>query len=91
LINPGRTSDKALDALVWDAWYDITSARSAKLKAVTKYYQENAYSIHQPYMGYYTGMSSKLKGWDKFFLASGGQGIAMTNAGINYTGLYLEK
>ncbi|NCV44437.1 MAG: ABC transporter substrate-binding protein [Actinobacteria bacterium] len=91
VINPGRTSDKALDALVWDAWYDTTAARGAKLKAVTKYYQENAFSIHTPYMGYLTGMSSKLKGWDKFFLASGGQGIPMTNAGINYTGLYLEK
>jgi hypothetical protein len=36
-------------------------------------------------------LSKKLKGWDTFFLASGGRGIPMTNAGINYTGLYIEK
>ncbi|MGA1505860.1 MAG: ABC transporter substrate-binding protein [Ilumatobacteraceae bacterium] len=91
LINPGRNSDKALDSLVWDAWYDTSSARKAKLRAVTKYYQSEALSIHTPHMAYFTGLSKKLKGWDTFFLASGGRGIPMTNAGINYTGLYIEK
>jgi hypothetical protein len=36
-------------------------------------------------------MSKKLKGWDKFTLASGGAGVPMTNAGINFVGVYLEK
>jgi hypothetical protein len=36
-------------------------------------------------------MSTKLKGWDKFTLASGGAGVPMTNAGINFVGVYLEK
>lgn len=91
LINPGRTADAALDAAVFSAWYDTTSGRNAKIKAAVKYYQENAFSLHGASQAYFTGVNKKLKGWDTYFLAGGGKGIPMTNAGINYTGLYLEK
>ena len=91
LINPGRTADPALDAAVFSAWYDTTSGRNAKIKAAIKYYQENAFSVHGAHLAYFTGVNKKLKGWDTYFLAGGGKGIPMTNAGINYTGLYLEK
>jgi len=91
LINPGRTSDAALDTAVHSAWYDTTSGRNAKIKAAVKYYQENAFSLHGTHLAYFTGVNKKLKGWDTFFLASGGKGIPMTNAGINFTGLYIEK
>jgi ABC-type transport system substrate-binding protein len=91
LINPSRLNDKALDTLVWKAQFDTASTRTANLKAVTKYLQENAVVLPGPTLGYATGMSKKLKGWDKFILASGGAGIPMTNAGLNWTGVYLEK
>ena len=80
-----------VDALVWKAQYDVTSSRVANVKAVTKYLQEQAVVLPAPTLGYATGLSKKLKGWDKFTLASGGAGIPMTNAGINFTGGYLEK
>jgi ABC-type transport system substrate-binding protein len=91
VINPGRLNDPALDALVWKAQYDITSTRTANVKEVTKYLQEKAVVLPVPTLGYSTGMSKKLKGWDKFTLASGGAGVPMTNAGINFVGVYLEK
>jgi hypothetical protein len=56
-----------------------------------KYYQENAFSIAGTSQTHFTGVNKKLKGWDTYFLAGGGKGFPMTNAGINYTGLYLEK
>jgi len=91
LINPGRLNDPALDALVWKAQFDTTSTRTANVKAVTKYLQENATVLPAPTLGYSTGLSKKLKGYDKFTLASGGAGVPMTNAGINWVGVYLEK
>ena len=91
LINPARLNDPALDALVWKAQFDTTSTRTANVKAVTKYLQENATVLPAPTLGYSTGLSKKLKGWDKFTLASGGAGVPMTNAGINWVGVYLEK
>jgi ABC-type transport system substrate-binding protein len=91
IINPARLNDPALDALVWKAQFDTTSTRIANVKAVTKYMQEQAVVLPAPTLGYSTGMSKKLKGWDKFTLASGGAGVPMTNAGINFVGVYLEK
>ena len=91
IINPARLNDPALDALVWKAQFDITSTRTANVKAVSKYLQENAVVLPAPTLGYSTGLSKKLKGWDKFTLASGGAGVPMTNAGINWIGVYLEK
>ena len=91
LVNPARLNDPALDALVWKAQFDTTSTRTANLKAVSKYLQENADVLPFPTLGYSTGLSKKLKGWDKFTLASGGAGVPMTNAGINWVGVYLEK
>jgi ABC-type transport system substrate-binding protein len=91
-LQPARHSDKAYDTLIWAAASEIDPAkRTAAWKAVTKYNQENAYNIPIPGQQYGVFLSKKLMGTDKFILASGGQGIAMSNFGINYTGAYLEK
>jgi len=44
-----------------------------------------------PTTQYLFGFNKKLAGYDKFILASGGQGRAMTNAGPNWTGVYIES
>lgn len=90
-INPSRFSDPAQDALVWSAQFDTTSARRAKLKAVTKFIQENASVMPVPTTQYLYGFNSNLKGFDTFILAAGGRGRPMTNAGVNWTGVYLEN
>ena len=90
-LNVTRHRDAALDELVWSALSDVTKARTAKLKAITKYIQENAVLIPTPTQQYGFGFSKKLKGFDKFILASGGQGRPMTNAGVNWTGVYIEQ
>jgi peptide/nickel transport system substrate-binding protein len=91
LINPSRFSDAAQDALVWAAQFDTTSARRTKLKAVTKYMQENANLLPVPTTQYLYGFNANLKGFDTFLLAAGGRGRPMTNAGVNWTGVYLDK
>jgi len=91
LINPGRFSDPAQDTLVWTAQFDTTGTRVKNLKAVTKFMQENANVLPVPTIQYTFGFNKKLKGYDKFILASGGQGRAMTNAGPNWTGVYIEN
>lgn len=91
LINPARFSDPTQDSLVWGAQFDITSARKAKLKAATKYIQENAMLLPLPTIQYLYGFTSNMKGFDTFTLASGGRGRAMTNSGVNWTGVYLEN
>lgn len=90
-LNVTRHADTALATQVWDAKADITSARNTKLKAVTKYLQENAVVVPTPTLAYTFGFSSKIQGFSKFKLASGGLGIPMTNAGINWTGVYVTK
>jgi ABC-type transport system substrate-binding protein len=91
-LQPGRFKDVTYDALIWAAASEIDPAkRTAAWKAVTKYNQENAFNIPIPGQQYGVFLSKKLMGTDKFILASGGQGIAMSNFGINYTGAYLEK
>lgn len=90
-LNPSRFSDPALDNLVWAAQFDTTKARAAKVKAVTKYLQENASVLSVPTTQYLYGFNANLKGFDTFVLASGGRGRPMTNAGVNWTGVYLEK
>ena len=91
-LNTTRHKDTARDALIWAAAGATDPAtRSTAWKAVTKYLQENAYNIPVPGQQYSVTASKKLKGYDKFILASGGQGIAMSNFGINYAGVYLEK
>ena len=91
-LQPGRFTDKAYDALVWAAASEIDPAkRTAAWQAVTKYNQENAFNIPVPGQQYGVFLSKKLMGTDKFLLASGGQGIAMSNFGVNYTGAYLQK
>ena len=90
-INPARFSDAAQDRLIFDAWYDTTSARRTKLRAATKYIQENAMVLPAPTIQYLFGFTSNMKGFDTFTLASGGRGRAMTNSGVNWTGVYIEN
>ena len=91
-LNTTRHKDAARDALIWAAAGATDPAtRSAAWKAVTKYLQENAYNIPVPGQQYGVTAVKKLKGYDKFTLASGGQGISIANFGINYSGVYLEK
>jgi ABC-type transport system substrate-binding protein len=91
-LQPLRHKDAALDALIWAAAKETNAAnRIAAWKAVTKYVQENAYNIPIPGQQYGVFLNKKLMGTDRFILASGGQGIAMSNFGVNYTGAYLQK
>jgi len=91
LINPARFSDTTQDSLVWAAQFDTTSARRAKLRAATKYIQENAMVLPAPTIQYLYGFVSDLKGFDTFTLASGGRGRPMTNSGVNWTGVYIDN
>jgi ABC-type transport system substrate-binding protein len=91
-LQPLRHKDAAFDALIWAAAKETNAAnRIAAWKAVTKYVQENAYNIPIPGQQYGVFLNKKLMGTDRFILASGGQGIAMSNFGVNYTGAYLQK
>ncbi|MEN9300668.1 MAG: hypothetical protein RLZZ254_449 [Actinomycetota bacterium] len=90
-INPARFSDTTLDSLVWAAQFDTTSDRRNKLRAATKYIQENAMVQPMPTIQYVYSFASNMKGFDTFTLASGGRGRAMTNSGVNWTGVYIEN
>jgi len=91
-LQPTRHRDAALDALIWTAAKETNAAKQKSAwKAVTKYIQENAYNIPIPGQQYGVFLNKKLMGTDRFILASGGQGIAMSNFGVNYTGAYLQK
>jgi ABC-type transport system substrate-binding protein len=91
-LQPARHKDAAYDALIWAAASETDATkRKAAWKAVTKYNQENAYNIAIPGQQYGVFLSKKLMGTDRFILASGGQGIAMSNFGVNFTGAYLQK
>jgi ABC-type transport system substrate-binding protein len=91
-LQPARHKDAAYDALIWAAASETDATkRKAAWKAVTKYNQENAYNIAIPGQQYGVFLSKKLMGTDRFILAFGGQGIAMSNFGVNYTGAYLQK
>lgn len=91
LINVARVNDSTLDNLVWTARGDITGGRNAKLKAVTKYVQENAIAVPTPTQLYMYAFRSNVKGFDRFTLASGGQGRPMTNSGVRWTQVYIQK
>ena len=91
-LNTTRHSDTVRDELIWTALKETNQAkRVAAWKKVTKYLQENAFNIPVPGQQYGVATSKKLKGYDKFTLVSGGQGIAIANYGVNYSGVYLEK
>ena len=90
-LNVTRHKDTALTTLLYSAKQDITKARPAKLKALTKYLQENAVVIPTPTLMYSFGFGKKLRGYDTFELAAGKTGIPMTNAGINWTGIWVSK
>ena len=91
-LNTTRHKDSARDVLIWAAAGETNNAKRAKAwKAVTKYLQENAYNIPVPGQQYGVFLNKKLMGTNRFILASGGQGIAMSNFGVNFTGAYLQK
>lgn len=89
LINPARFSDATQDSLVWGAQFDTSSLRKDKLQAATKYIQENAQVLPMPTIQYLFGFNKKLSGFETYTLASGGRGRPMTNAGVNWTGVYV--
>ena len=91
-LNTTRHADTDRDALIWTALSETNQAKRVKAwKAVTKYLQENAFNVPVPGQQYGVATSKKLLGYDKFTLASGGQGVAIANYGINYSGVYLQK
>lgn len=91
-LNTTRHKDAARDTLIWAAASETNSAkRSRSWKAVSKYLQEGAYNIPMPGQQYGVFLNKKLMGTDRFTLASGGQGIATSNFGVNFTGAYLQK
>ena len=91
VVNPARFADPKQDALVWAAQYETGPSRNAKLKALTKYLQETAAVLPSPSGQYGAAFTAKVKGYDRFTLASGGRGKAITNAGPAWVGVYLEK
>ena len=91
-LNTTRHTDTVRDALIWTALSETNQAkRSTAWKAVTKYLQENAFNVPVPGQQYGVATSKKLLGYNKFTLVSGGEGIAIANYGINYSGVYLQK
>ena len=87
-----RHADTVRDTLIWTALKETDQAKRVKAwKAVTKYLQEEAFNIPVPGQQYGVATSKKLLGYDKFTLVSGGEGIALANYGVNYSGVYLQK
>ena len=91
-LNTTRHADTVRDTLIWTALKETDQAKRVKAwKAVTKYLQEEAFNIPVPGQQYGVATSKKLLGYDKFTLVSGGEGIALANYGVNYSGVYLQK
>jgi peptide/nickel transport system substrate-binding protein len=88
LLSLTRHKNTAVDKALFDARAAGTKAAFA---AATEIVQNNAMVIPTPTLQYFFGLNAKLKGFDTFYLASGGKGKPMTNAGINWTGVYISK
>lgn len=88
LLSLTRHKNAAIDKALFDARAD---GSPAALKAATEVVQNAAIVVPTPTLQYFFGLNPKLKGFDTFTLASGGKGKAMTNAGINWTGVYVSK
>lgn len=88
LLSLTRHKDAAIDKALFDA---RASGSPAALKAALKLVQQSALVVATPTLQYYFGLNAKLRGFDTFRLASGGNGVPMTNAGINWTGVYIQK
>jgi peptide/nickel transport system substrate-binding protein len=88
LLSLTRHKNASVDKALFDARAD---GSPAALKAATEVVQNAAIVVPSPTLVYYYGLNPKLKGFDTFTLASGGKGKAMTNAGINWTGVYVSK
>jgi len=88
LLSLTRHTNKLVDKTLFDA---RATGTKAAFKAATEVVQNEALVIATPTLQYFYGMNMKLKGFDTYILAGGGRGKPMTNAGINWTGVYLTK
>ena len=88
LLSLTRHKDAVVDKALFDGRAD---GSRAALKAATEAVQNSGMVVPTPTLVYYFGLNPKLKGFDTYTLASGGKGKAMTNAGINWTGVYISK
>jgi peptide/nickel transport system substrate-binding protein len=88
LLSLTRPKNAAVDKALFDA---RATGTSAALKSATEVVQNAAIVVPTPTLTYFYGLNPKLKGFDTYTLAAGGKGKAMTNAGINWTGVYVSK
>ena len=88
LLSLTRHKNASVDKALFDARAD-GSAKA--LKAATEVVQNSGMVVPTPTLQYFFGLNPKLKGFDTFTLASGGKGKPMTNAGVNWTGVYISK
>jgi peptide/nickel transport system substrate-binding protein len=88
LLSLTRHKNAAVDKALFDA---RAAGTPAALKSATEVVQNAAIVVPTPTLTYFYGLNPKLKGFDTYTLASGGKGKAMTNAGINWTGVYVSK
>ena len=88
LLSLTRHKNASVDKALFDARAD---GSAAALKGATEVVQNSGMVVPTPTLVYFFGLNPKLKGFDTFSLASGGKGKPMTNAGINWTGVYISK
>ena len=88
LLSLTRHKNASVDKALFDARAD---GSAAALKGATEAVQNSGMVVPTPTLVYFFGLNPKLKGFDTFTLASGGKGKPMTNAGINWTGVYISK
>jgi peptide/nickel transport system substrate-binding protein len=88
LLSLTRHKNASVDKALFDARAD---GSAAALKGATEVVQNSGMVVPSPTLVYFFGLNPKLKGFDTFSLASGGKGKPMTNAGINWTGVYVSK
>ena len=88
LLSLTRHKNASVDKALFDARAD---GSTKALKAATEVVQNSGMVVPTPTLQYFFGLNPKLKGFDTFTLASGGKGKPMTNAGVNWTGVYISK
>ncbi|MEI8068704.1 MAG: ABC transporter substrate-binding protein [Actinomycetota bacterium] len=88
LLSLTRHKNASVDKALFDARAD---GSAAALKGATEVVQNSGLVVPTPTLVYFYGLNPKLKGFDTYTLASGGKGKPMTNAGINWTGVYVSK
>lgn len=88
LLSLTRHKDAAIDKALFDA---RASGLPEALKAATKLVQQSGMVVALPTQVYFFGLNARLRGFNTFVLAGGGFGIPMTNAGVNWTGVWIQN